>query len=720
MKVIFLPKTGKDNYGKAKSYRPITLSNFLLKGLERLIQWYVSDFVLTKPLFAQHAYTVGKSCDSAVSEVLDIIEKNMLRRRTHVLAVSLDCSGAFDRIQFTSAKKAMEGKKIPEGIINLYQHILTARQVKANLQGEEMIRVPKRGSPQGGVLSPLIWNLIMDTILPEFRAGAVRVVGYADDIILLVGGKDPGTLVDTMNAALKKVLKWGQENGLIFNPDKTCAVRFTKAKKFSKWRDLQMNGKTLNYEDSMKYLGVTLQNRMSWRLHVHERIAKSTKIMNLANAAIGQKWGFNPERALWVYTAMARSVSTYGAIAWSNSITETIKKQLSRLQRKALLAMSSSMRSTPTAGMEVALGLMPLDLHTHMVGTNARARTRNTLTDTWDGIGDTGVGHKRLYDKILHKICPKNLPVDEVTSQRDWITNDMVDNPDLTLFTDGSKMECGTGAGWAVCHKDNVIAEESTYLGEDTTVFQAEVIAIERGLRWIISNCMDSIKLKVRSDSQSAIMAILSNTTSSKIVLGCKKVLRQAKENHRIALEWIKGHADFTGNELADLLAREGSSMKCDSVYPEVPVPRSMIKYKINQYFVAEWQVRYTASPGCQQTKIFFPKVDAKKIKRTGKMSRNNLNLLIQAGTGHALVAAHISKWTGTEITCKLCGESPETTEHLYFQCPRLELDRRHYAQCDLTEERRIISFFSMRALVDLFEERSRGCQARLQQRFQG
>ena len=40
MKVVILPKAGKKDYGLAKSYRQITLSNFLLKGLERFIQWY--------------------------------------------------------------------------------------------------------------------------------------------------------------------------------------------------------------------------------------------------------------------------------------------------------------------------------------------------------------------------------------------------------------------------------------------------------------------------------------------------------------------------------------------------------------------------------------------------------------------------------------------------------------------------------------------------------
>ena len=42
-RVIFIPKPGKDSYNKAKSFRPISLSNYLLKGLERLYGWHMKE-----------------------------------------------------------------------------------------------------------------------------------------------------------------------------------------------------------------------------------------------------------------------------------------------------------------------------------------------------------------------------------------------------------------------------------------------------------------------------------------------------------------------------------------------------------------------------------------------------------------------------------------------------------------------------------------------------
>ena len=94
MKVIFLPKDKPDK-SSPKSYRPITLSSFFLKGLERIIQWHWQETILRDPLPNQHAYTRGRSCDTALSEVVDRLERGK-QNKDHTLLVSLDCSGAFD------------------------------------------------------------------------------------------------------------------------------------------------------------------------------------------------------------------------------------------------------------------------------------------------------------------------------------------------------------------------------------------------------------------------------------------------------------------------------------------------------------------------------------------------------------------------------------------------------------------------------------------------
>ena len=84
---------------------------------------------------------------------------------------------------------------------------------------------------------------------------------------------------------------------------------------------------------------------------------------------------------------------------------------------------------------------------------------------------------------------------------------------------------------------------------------------------------------------------------------------------------------------------------------------------------MAKCQQRRTHSTrGCQQSKIFFPTVDGSKIKKLAKMTKQNLNLLIQAGKGYAMVAHHTSMCAEGGTTCGLCQEVVKTTVHLFFE----------------------------------------------------
>jgi len=68
-KEVFIPKPGRNSYCGPKDFRPISLTSFLLKTLERLVDRFLRDEVLvSKPLHPnQHAYQAGKSVETASS-----------------------------------------------------------------------------------------------------------------------------------------------------------------------------------------------------------------------------------------------------------------------------------------------------------------------------------------------------------------------------------------------------------------------------------------------------------------------------------------------------------------------------------------------------------------------------------------------------------------------------------------------------------------------------
>ncbi len=129
------------------------LSSFCLKTLERIVQWYILDYHIKEPLLLQHAYTKVRSCESAISELVNSIEKPIFNGQK-TLVVSLDCSGAYDRFLFKSMVQAMRTAGLPNCISNWYKNVLENRSVLADVQGQKYVAYPTKGTPQGGVLSP--------------------------------------------------------------------------------------------------------------------------------------------------------------------------------------------------------------------------------------------------------------------------------------------------------------------------------------------------------------------------------------------------------------------------------------------------------------------------------------------------------------------------------------------------------------------------------------
>ena len=103
-------KSGKNN-NDTRGWRPITLSSFLIKGLERIILWKITSTTLRKnPLSKyQHAFRANYSCDSAISDTVDLLERELLRKHK-VLGISLDIQGAFDNININKALSNLRKK----------------------------------------------------------------------------------------------------------------------------------------------------------------------------------------------------------------------------------------------------------------------------------------------------------------------------------------------------------------------------------------------------------------------------------------------------------------------------------------------------------------------------------------------------------------------------------------------------------------------------------
>jgi len=157
IRVTFLPKPGKDDYTTAKAFRPISLTSFLLKGLEKGVDRYLRDGpLLDLPIHPrQHAFQAGKSTESALHQLVNRIEK-ALDAGEYALGDFFYIQGAFDNTPLVSVRQALRDHKISFAVQQWITALLDQHKVGIQV-GSTYIRVKTQcGLPQGGGLSPTL------------------------------------------------------------------------------------------------------------------------------------------------------------------------------------------------------------------------------------------------------------------------------------------------------------------------------------------------------------------------------------------------------------------------------------------------------------------------------------------------------------------------------------------------------------------------------------
>ncbi|QQP41066.1 Uncharacterized protein FKW44_015317, partial [Caligus rogercresseyi] len=311
----------------------------------RVTNWRVSD----KDLLSDHALIEFEVPIPAPNKRVKIRNLRGVQRAVDTACPSAWVRSGSEKPDFWSREVALcrrnlslRARKVSEGIIKWYVSYLRSRSITVELKGIRKNRVLTRGTPQGGVLSPITWNLVFDKLLGLFDSGPVKAIGFADDAALLISGSDPSSMVCILQDAINKALEWGNGCGLEFAPHKTVAILFHRKKEAPKIRNLNMNGINICLSNSVKYLGVTLDSGLNFE----KRDNSDNKELEL------------------------------------NCALQTFF--LSHAQNIPRLSISN--RSTPTKGLEVIFDLPPLDLYIKMRARKALFNL-NITPHGWESIG---------------------------------------------------------------------------------------------------------------------------------------------------------------------------------------------------------------------------------------------------------------------------------------------------------------------------------------------
>lgn len=681
-RMVFIPKPGKD-YSQARAFRPITLSSFVMKTIEKLIDRHVRETSLQeKPLHAnQHAYQSGKSCESALHQLVARVEKANNKKEVALVAF-LDIEGAFDRTSFKSMNNALSRHNINNTIGRWVDSMLRGRQVQATLNGDTIEVAVAKGCPQGGVLSPLLWDLVVDELLNELNKKGIYTQGYADDIVIIIMGKNLYRISRQMQQALKIVEDWCKRVDLKVNPEKTALIPFTKKRKLEGLSTPTFFEKQIQYAQEVKYLGVILDAKLTWNAHIAYAINKSKMALMATRRAVGKTWGLAPHITHWLYTTVVKPKITYGATVWWPKVEQsTAKLELSKLQRLACICIMGAMSTTPTAAMETILNLPPLDI---VIKAEARMGAyRLKCNGNWY---DNHLGHTKIESIVTNSLLemrsdimtPKintNKPFKTQLSWENKTEETLVQSGKLVWYTDGSKTDNGSGAGvYGLAPRSNWFAS----LGKHTTVFQAEIHAIEICLRENLRRRYVNKDITIFSDSQAAIKALACQQINSKVVWNCLQTLLTLAKHNRVTLAWVPGHTGVAGNEHADTLARRGSERPFIGPEPAFGIPKTSVRGLIKRWMHEEHRNHWHSIPRLNHSKRMVAYPSTPLTCEILKLNRKEIRQVTGLLTGHCAMREHLHRMGiyNDEPTCRLCDEDDESAAHIIFECPALTFCR--------------------------------------------
>ncbi|GBN46367.1 hypothetical protein AVEN_243129-1 [Araneus ventricosus] len=224
----------------------------------------------------------------------------------------------------------------------------------------------------------------------------------------------------------------------------------------------------------------------------------------------------------------------------------------------------------------------------------------------------------------------------------------------LMTFTDGSKMDGRVGYAFIVFYNKTELDYRKFRLNDSSTVFMAEVIAIEQAVQYVKAN--DLGQVNIISDSKSALMVLSAVEEARDIINNIKEDIKEYKG--KITLTWIRAHMWNFGYERADQLAKEATLIS-DETISFVP-SRNLIRNEGNKIIKDLWKNRWNDSKNARWTKNLIDKVNVDRLY--GDFYIN------QISTAHGVFRENQARFFEKTSLC-LCDQKTGSVLHVIKEC---------------------------------------------------
>ena len=184
-------------------------------------------------------------------------------------AVFLDMSKAFDCVDHSILLNKLDHFGIRGVALKWFESYFRDRKQITTFSDviSTNINEIKCGAPQGSILAPLLY-LIYVNDLSKCTKKTTSIL-FADDTTLVSFGKNENEVVDSLNSDLCEIQEWLISNRLTLNAKKTKFLIFGRKKSKNNQKfHVQINDEQVKQIPSATFLGLTINERLSWKEHM--------------------------------------------------------------------------------------------------------------------------------------------------------------------------------------------------------------------------------------------------------------------------------------------------------------------------------------------------------------------------------------------------------------------------------------------------------------------
>lgn len=212
--------------GDGRKTRPIGIPTFEDKVLQRAVTMVLESVYEQDFLDCSYGFRPRRSAHQA----LDAVWKNLMGMRGGWV-LEVDIQGFFDNLDHGHLRSFLD-QRVRDGVLRR----AIGKWLKAGVMEEGRLSHPKTGTPQGGVISPLLANVYLHEVLDQWFENVVRsrlsgravLVRYADDFVIMFSAEADARRV--MEVLPKRFGKYG----LTLHPEKTRLVPFRQPRPSSR------------------------------------------------------------------------------------------------------------------------------------------------------------------------------------------------------------------------------------------------------------------------------------------------------------------------------------------------------------------------------------------------------------------------------------------------------------------------------------------------------